>query len=81
MRRCNTLRILNANFENTLQFERIYCECPSLPGIATWLPDLPQKKLSVRGNAPGALERHDDKDWARFDRIAQDLRSLGELYS
>jgi len=41
----------------------------------------PSKKLSVRGNAPGALERHDDKDWTRFERIAHYLRSLGELYS
>jgi len=34
-----------------------------------------------RSPGSGALERHDDKDGARFDRIAQDLRSLGELYS
>jgi putative transposase len=41
----------------------------------------PSKKLSVLGNAPRALERHDDKDWTRFERIAHYLRSLGELYS
>jgi hypothetical protein len=41
----------------------------------------PSKKPSVRGKAPGALERPDDKDWTRFERIAHYLRSLGELYS
>lgn len=36
------------------------------------------KKLSVRGNAPGTLDHHDDKTWMRFERVAQALRSLGD---
>jgi putative transposase len=32
----------------------------------------------VRGNVPGALDRHDDENWRRFVRVAQALRSLGD---
>ncbi len=34
------------------------------------------KKLPVRGKAPGTLDRHDDENWKRFERVAQALRSL-----
>ena len=36
------------------------------------------KKLPVRGKAPGTLDRHDDENWKRFERVAQALRSLGD---
>lgn len=35
------------------------------------------KKLPVRGKVPGTLDRHDDENWKRFERVAQALRSLG----
>jgi putative transposase len=36
------------------------------------------KKLPVRGKVPGTLDRHDDENWKRFERVAQALRSLGD---
>ena len=35
------------------------------------------KKLPVRGKVPGTLERHDDENRKRFERVAQALRLLG----
>ena len=70
MRRYDTLPILNSNFANVLQAERIYCKCPVLPGIAPMACRSAPKKLPVRGNAPGSLDRHGSGANSQFGRDA-----------
>ena len=36
------------------------------------------KQLPVRGRAPGALELYQEKRWRQLQRVAQELRSLGD---
>ena len=61
MRRYNTRQTLNSNSANTVQFEPICCECPIPFRDCSMAPRSTLKKLSVRGDTPGVLDRHDNE--------------------
>ena len=59
-------------------FERILCVCLALVQAAAIGAKKNAKQLPVRGRAPGALERYQEKRWRQLERVAQALRSLGD---